>query len=156
MKRRERVMTSWGDKNCNKNKKRLNVCSWKCVWRGGGRVQHPPGAVAFQFHTPAHPLCFRFAAQRLCKVGESRVRLTCIIYQAILYFSSLIMWLVYENVLKNLVLKELAVFWVMRPCDLVYVCGPIGLLMETASTSETSVKCYQTTRPWEPRILQHD
>jgi hypothetical protein len=48
----------------------------------------------------------------------------------------------------------MAVFWVFVPCSLVEIyrrfrgacCGAIFLMMEAASTSETSVKFYQTAR----------
>jgi hypothetical protein len=52
---------------------------------------------------------------------------------------------------------KMAVFWAVAPCSLVEVyrrfigaCSPfikaIAVMMETASTSETSVSFYQTTR----------
>jgi hypothetical protein len=49
----------------------------------------------------------------------------------------------------NLKMK-LAVFWVVVPCSLVDVYRPIALMMEAASTSETSVNFYQTTRCYNP------
>jgi hypothetical protein len=46
--------------------------------------------------------------------------------------------------------KKMVVFWVVAPCSLVKVYrrfrGLIALMMEAASTSETSVNFYQTTR----------
>jgi hypothetical protein len=38
---------------------------------------------------------------------------------------------------------KMTVFWDVAPCNLV---GRIALMMEAASTSETSVNFYQTTR----------
>jgi hypothetical protein len=38
---------------------------------------------------------------------------------------------------------KMTVFWDVRPCSLIEV---IVLMMETVSTSETSVNFYQTTR----------
>jgi hypothetical protein len=53
---------------------------------------------------------------------------------------------------------KMAVFWVVTPCGLVWVYrrfrspySNIGkMLMQAASTSETSVKLYQTTRRYNP------
>jgi hypothetical protein len=42
---------------------------------------------------------------------------------------------------------KMAVFWVVAPCTLLEV---IALMMEVASTSETSVNFYQTTRRYNP------
>jgi hypothetical protein len=46
---------------------------------------------------------------------------------------------------------KMAVFWVVEPCSLVEVLPTlIALMMEAASTSETSVNVYQTTRRNNP------
>jgi hypothetical protein len=52
---------------------------------------------------------------------------------------------------------KMAVFWVVAPCSLVVVdisemfsASIIALMMEAVSTSETSVKFYQTTRRNNP------
>jgi hypothetical protein len=57
---------------------------------------------------------------------------------------------------------KMAVFWVVAPCSLVATSlltfqrrllppsPPIALMMEAASTSETSVNFYQTTRRYNP------
>jgi hypothetical protein len=41
---------------------------------------------------------------------------------------------------------KITVFWNVAPCSLVKVYRLIALIMEAASTSETSVNFYQTTR----------
>jgi hypothetical protein len=50
---------------------------------------------------------------------------------------------------------KMAVFWVVEPCSLVEVYrryrGAIALIMEAASTSETSLNFYQTTRRYNPK-----
>jgi hypothetical protein len=43
---------------------------------------------------------------------------------------------------------KMAVFWIVAPCSLVEA---ITLMMEAASTSETSVNFYQTTRRNNPK-----
>jgi hypothetical protein len=43
---------------------------------------------------------------------------------------------------------KMAVFWVVEPCSLVV--RAITLMMEAASTSETSANFYQTTRRNNP------
>jgi hypothetical protein len=49
---------------------------------------------------------------------------------------------------------KMADFWVAAPCSLVEVYrhfrGTAALMMETASTSETSVNFYQTKRRYNP------
>jgi hypothetical protein len=47
----------------------------------------------------------------------------------------------------------MAVFWDIAPCSLVevYRCFRGALMMETVSTSETSVNSYQTTRRKNPK-----
>jgi hypothetical protein len=52
---------------------------------------------------------------------------------------------------------KMAVFWVVAPCSLVEVyrrfegtCSIIALMIQAASTSETSVNFYQTTRLYKP------
>jgi hypothetical protein len=48
---------------------------------------------------------------------------------------------------------KMAVFWVVAPCSLVEVHRRtllIALMMEAASTTETSVNFYQTTRRYNP------
>jgi hypothetical protein len=47
---------------------------------------------------------------------------------------------------------KMVVFWVVAPCSLVEVYRRflVIALMETASTSETSVNFYQTTRRYNP------
>jgi hypothetical protein len=52
------------------------------------------------------------------------------------------------QVLTTAIMK-VAVFWVVAPCSLVEVYRP-ALMMEAASTSETSVNFYQTTRSNNP------
>jgi hypothetical protein len=48
---------------------------------------------------------------------------------------------------------KMAVFWVVELCSLVEVISIIALMMEAASTSETSVNFYQTTQ--KTAILFH-
>jgi hypothetical protein len=58
-----------------------------------------------------------------------------------------------ERVSENKVLRKMAVFWVVEPCSLegFLTCGLlIALMMEAASTSETSVNFYQITRHNNP------
>jgi hypothetical protein len=48
---------------------------------------------------------------------------------------------------------KMAVFWVVEPCSLVeasIIRAIITLMMEAASTSETSINFYQTTRCYSP------
>jgi hypothetical protein len=45
---------------------------------------------------------------------------------------------------------KMAVFWVAVPCSLVDGLAMIVLMMEAASTSQTSVNLYHTTRRYKP------
>jgi hypothetical protein len=49
--------------------------------------------------------------------------------------------------MRAFIRRKMFVFWVVAPCSLAMI---IALMMKAASTSETSVNFYQSTRRYNP------